>query len=209
MQYSGQEDRPQVYLPFNQLPLIHDERLSNDLRNITFVIRTSQPVSQIASQLAGAVAEADRSQAVSRIRTMRDTAFAKEVRRFLAELIGTFGAIAVMMAVVGVYGVMAQTVNQRTNEIGIRMALGANTSDVRRLVIRHGCVIIATGLLVGTLGALAVTRVLRSYLLGLSPTDPLTFLLGLGVLGIIALLACYVPARRASRIDPMLALRHE
>jgi putative ABC transport system permease protein len=209
MQYSGQEDRPQVYLPFNQLPLIHDERLSNDLRNITFIVRTSQPMSQIAGHLAGAVTEADSSQAVSRIRTMRDTAFAKEVRRFLAELIGTFGAIAVMLAVVGVYGVMAQTVSQRTNEIGIRMALGANTSDVRLLVIGHGCVIIATGLLIGTLGALAVTRVLRSYLLGLSPTDPLTFLLGLGVLGIIALLACYIPARRASRIDPMLALRHE
>jgi putative ABC transport system permease protein len=111
--------------------------------------------------------------------------------------------------VVGVYGVIAQLVNQRTNEIGIRIALGADPRRVRRLVIRHGGVLIGIGALLGTAGAVALTRVIRRNLYGISATDPLTFALALALLAAIALAACYIPARRASRIDPMAALRHE
>jgi putative ABC transport system permease protein len=214
MQYSGQQDRPQLYLPFSQLPAIHDERLSNDFRNITFIVRTPQPAAELTRSLLAAVATADSSQAVSRIRTMHDTAYGKEIQRVYVGLLSTFAAIAVILAVIGVYGVMAQIVSQRTNEIGIRMALGADRPKVRLLVLRQGSLLILSGLFLGALGAIAVTRVLRGLLSSLSlvrssSTDPLIFAMGLIVLGVIGLLACYLPARRASRIDPISALRHE
>jgi putative ABC transport system permease protein len=208
-QYSGQQDRPQLYVPFSQLPANTDERFINDLRYLTFIVRSAQPVAQLAPALIGAVTAADSSQAVARIRTMRDTAYSKEIRRVYAGMVAAFAAIAVILAVVGIYGVMAQVVSQRTNEIGIRMALGAGAADVRRFVLRQGCVLIAAGLASGVAGAFAVTRVLRGSIPGVSPTDPLTFTAGLILLGAIALFACYIPALRASRVYPMLALRHE
>jgi ABC-type antimicrobial peptide transport system permease subunit len=109
----------------------------------------------------------------------------------------------------GVYGIMANLVTQRTNELGIRIALGADPSHIRGLVIRHGSRLIGAGLLIGVLGSLAVTRVIQSALFGMSPTDPLTFTVAAILLGAIALLACYIPAWRASRIDAIAALRHD
>jgi len=209
-QYPGQESRPQLYVPYGQMPPEHDERLSNDLRRITFVIRTLLPTAEIAEAAKAAVARADSSQAVYNIRTMRQTAFnSLQRRRVYVALIGIFGMVAVLLAVVGVYGVMAQVVSQRTTEIGIRMALGADPAQVRSFVIRQGSVLIGAGLLIGTAGALAITRALRSALFGVTSTDPLTFAAGILMLGGTALLACYIPARRASRIDPTIALRHE
>jgi len=209
-QYPGQESRPQLYVPYGQMPPEHDERLSNDLRRITFVIRTLLPTAEIAEAAKAAVARADSSQAVYNIRTMRQTAFnSLQRRRVYVALIGIFGVVAVLLAVVGVYGVMAQVVSQRTTEIGIRMALGADPAQVRSFVIRQGSVLIGAGLLIGTAGALAITRALRSALFGVTSTDPLTFAAGILMLGGTALLACYIPARRASRIDPTIALRHE
>jgi ABC-type antimicrobial peptide transport system permease subunit len=119
-----------------------------------------------------------------------------------------FSAIAVVLAVIGVYGVMANVVTQRFNELGIRVALGANPGQIRGLVIRHGSVLIGMGLFSGVLVSFAVTRVLRSFLFGVSPTDPLSFLLGILLVGGIAIVACYIPARRASHIDAIIALRH-
>ena len=177
---------------------------------MTFVVRTSQRGPEMMSSLKAAVALADTSQAISSIQTMRDTAFHNlQRRRVYAGLIGMFGATAVLLALVGIYGIMAQVVSQRTNEIGIRMALGADSRQVRSLVLRQGGRLIAIGLLIGTLGALALTRVIRSSLFGITATDPATFAAAAVLLGGIALVACYLPARRASRIDPMLALRHE
>ena len=114
-----------------------------------------------------------------------------------------------VLAIVGIYGVIAQIVNQRTNEIGIRIALGADPGQVRRLVLRHGIRLIAIGLVIGIAGAAMVTRVIRTSLFGLSSTDPFTFALTFVILGTVGLAACYFPARRAPRIDPMLALRNE
>jgi putative ABC transport system permease protein len=208
-QYTGQQDRSQLYLPYLQLSARHDERLTNDLRRLTFIVRTTRTAAEIAPALRSAVNLADSGQAVGSVRTMRDTAFNNQRRRVFAGLIGTFAVVAVLLAAIGVYGVMAQVVSQRTNEIGIRMALGANSRQVRHLVIRQGGLLIGVGVVRGNAGALALTRVLQSQLYGLTATDPFTIISSAVLLGVIGLLACYVPARRASRIDPMLALRHE
>jgi ABC-type antimicrobial peptide transport system permease subunit len=162
----------------------------------------------MAPAVGDAIGRVDRNQAASGIRTMYQNSFAASQRRgiFIA-LIAVFGAIAVVLAIAGVYGVMANVVNQRTNELGIRIALGAHPRQIRRLVIRHGGVLIGTGLIIGIVLSLGLTRIIRSFLFGTSPTDPLTFAAGIILLGGVALIACYIPAWRASRIDAVVALR--
>jgi putative ABC transport system permease protein len=210
MQYPGQQSRPQLYIPFLQLSPEHDERLSNDLRRMTFIVRRSGDLPEAVPAIQAAVSQADNSQAISNIRTMRDNAYhSLERRRIYVGLLGAFGVIAVLLASLGVYGAMAQVVSQRTNEIGVRMALGADRKRVRLLVIRQGGLLVGIGLLLGTVSSLALMRLIRTSLFGIEATDPLTFAIAAGLLGVIALIACYLPARRASRIDPMLALRHE
>jgi putative ABC transport system permease protein len=130
-------------------------------------------------------------------------------RRFSLLLVGAFGSAALLLAVVGLYGVMAYGVMRRTGEFGIKIALGASSGNIRGIVLKQGLMVATTGVAIGIVGALALTRVLRSLLFGLSATDPVTFA-GVAVLLIfVALLASYIPARRATRIDPMVALRYE
>jgi putative ABC transport system permease protein len=132
-----------------------------------------------------------------------------ESYRTYMKFIGFFAGVGLFLSVIGIYGVMSYSVARRTHEIGVRMALGAERSDVFKLVIKKGLILIVVGLAIGAGGALAVTRVLRSLLFGVTPTDPMTFVAVSLLLMVVGLGACYIPARRATKIDPMVALRYE
>jgi ABC-type antimicrobial peptide transport system permease subunit len=130
-------------------------------------------------------------------------------RRFSMFLLGVFSAAAAVLAAAGIYGVISYWVNYRTHEIGIRMALGAQQRDIQHLVIRQALLLVSLGMAVGIAGAFVMTRLLSSLLFGVSATDRLTFVIAPPLLGGIALLAGYLPARRAARVDPIIALHHE
>jgi ABC-type antimicrobial peptide transport system permease subunit len=131
------------------------------------------------------------------------------LRRSYSRLFGFFAAVALTMALGGIYGVISYAVSQRTSEIGIRMALGAQRSDVLHLVLRHGMLLAGIGVVIGLGGAFALTRVMRTLIVEVSPTDPLTFSVIPLLLGAVTLLACLLPARKATKVDPMEALRCE
>jgi putative ABC transport system permease protein len=130
-------------------------------------------------------------------------------RRFAMQVVALFGVLALLLASIGIYGVMAYSVNQRTREIGIRVALGASTGAIMGWVLRQGLVLIVVGVSTGLLAAFGLMRLLRSLLFGVAATDLVTYAALAAVLAVVALVACYIPARRATRIDPLIALRHE
>ncbi|MGH9711381.1 MAG: FtsX-like permease family protein, partial [Candidatus Acidiferrales bacterium] len=129
--------------------------------------------------------------------------------RMAAALLSVFGLIALVLAAIGIYGVMAYSIAQRTREVGIRMALGAQPGDVLRLIVGQGMLLAGTGVVVGLIAAFGISRLFTSLLFGVSPTDPFTFVSVAVVLSLSALTACYFPARRAMRVDPIVALRYE
>jgi putative ABC transport system permease protein len=129
--------------------------------------------------------------------------------RFNTTLLSIFAAVALILTIIGLYGVMSYSVAQRTNEIGIRMALGAQTRDVLTLIVKQGVTLVLIGLALGMVGALALTRLLATLLFGVTTKDPMTFISIAALLSFVALLACYVPAWRATRVDPLEALRCE
>jgi len=147
---------------------------------------------------------------LSRVTTMNKLLADVTARpRFMLWLLGVFALVALLLTGVGVYGVLAYLVAQSTREIGIRMALGAETREVLMLTLWQGMGLVLLGLSVGLLGAWALTRLLKTLLFGVSVTDPLTFVVVALLLALVALLACWVPARRATKVDPLIALRHE
>ena len=179
-------------------------------RKLFLVVRSAAAAASLAPLLRREVRAADRDVVVTGVATM-EQALSDSVAqpRFRTLLLAAFAAVAVLLAAIGVYGVIAYSVAQRTHEIGMRMALGARRSDVLRLVAGQGAGLAAAGIGLGLAGALALTRVLANLLFGVSATDPLTFVLVPLLLAAVALAASLVPAHRAARIDPHVALKYE
>ncbi|HEY0321330.1 MAG TPA: ABC transporter permease [Pyrinomonadaceae bacterium] len=194
------ETKPQVYQTVLQASNL----------SLALVIRTSSDPGALSEVVRREVRAVDSDLPVFGVRTMEQV-MAKTVsqRRFAMVLLGVFASIALALSATGLYGVLAYSVSQRTREIGIRMALGASPGDVLRMVIAQGLILTFAGVAVGLAGAFVVTRFLSSLLFGVSPRDPVTFACITLLLSVVALLACYVPARRATKVDPMIALRYE
>ncbi len=177
---------------------------------MTFMIRSSGDPMQLAGAVRTAIASIDPDQPVAKMQTM-DEVVANSLNqpRFTALLLAIFSGVAVTLAVVGIYGVLFYTVSQRTHEIGIRIALGAQRSDVLRMVLSHGMALTLLGVGIGLALALAASRFLQKLLFEVQPTDPITYAGVAVLLATVALVACYIPARRATKVDPMIALHYE
>ena len=176
----------------------------------TLAVRTSGDPRPLAGAIREQVLAVDPNQPVFDVKTMEErVAVTLETRRFAVVLLGIFGALALVLAAIGLYGVLAFAVSQRTREIGIHMALGARTRDVLVMVIKQGMSLVLIGVALGVAGAYAATRTIRSLLFEVGTTDPLTFVLVSVLLAVVGFVACYLPARRATKVDPLVALRYE
>jgi putative ABC transport system permease protein len=177
---------------------------------MSLVVRTGGDAAALTPAIRSAIWSVDKDQPITRVATMDSLlAATAAARRFALTLFEAFGLVALALAAIGIYGVLSGSVTERTREIGIRIALGAQLRDVFQLVIGHGLRLTLIGVAVGLAGAFAVTRLMSSLLFGVSATDPATFIGGALLLTSVALVASYVPARRATRVDPLIALRHE
>jgi putative ABC transport system permease protein len=193
-----------LYQPFSQV------QVPFFLQTTTVVVRTDANLQTIATALRASVREVDRNQPIRTLATMDELLDASTAEpRFHTRVLSVFSSIAFLLAMIGIYGVIAYSVTQRTREIGVRMAVGAQAADILKLIIGRSAMLVAAGIVLGTAGAFAATRVLRNFLFEVDPTDPVTFAGVAILLALIALFASYLPARRAARIDPMTALRWE
>ena len=178
--------------------------------NLNVMVRTAGDPSALVPAMRAELTAVDRDLPMFDVKTMPERVLESLLaQRMAAWLLGLLAGVALLLAAVGIYGVLAQTVQQRTAEIGIRMALGAQQSQVLGLVLREGIVLACLGLLIGTAASLGVSRLLAKMLYGVAPTDPATYAGVAAVLGAVGALACLVPAFRASRVDPLVALRYE
>jgi len=199
--------KPEVYLPYLQ-PLFTSD--TSVIGPMYLVVRSATPPSGLTAAVRGEIGSLDANQPVSNVKTMEErlsTALAQ--RRFNMLLLGIFAGVALLLASIGIYGVMSFAVTQRTRELGIRMALGASASNVLALVLGQGLVMTFIGVLGGLAASFVLTNLIHSLLYEVSATDPLTFAAVSVVLIAVALVACFIPARRAMKVDPMVALRHE
>jgi len=178
--------------------------------NISFVVRGANDSTPLEGSIRGAVRELDPTLPVYNLWSMDEVVSKSMVQpRFLALLLATFSGIALFLAAIGIYGVMAYSVAQRTQEIGVRMALGARQLHVLRLIFGQSIGMLLIGVVIGLVGAFLLTRWMRTLLFEITATDPLTYVSVIGLLTVVALLACYIPARRAAKVDPLIALRYE
>jgi putative ABC transport system permease protein len=198
---------PQLYLNINQIPV---ERLPGFTRRINLLTRTDVEPMSLTGAVRGQIAALNKDQPVFNIRTM-DQIVSQSIapRRFSMMLLAVFAVVALALASIGIYGMMSYAVAQRTREIGLRMTLGAQRGNVLRMVIGHGMKLALAGVVLGLIAALALTRTMKNLLFGVSATDPLTFVAIALLLALVALLACWIPAQRATKVDPLVALRYE
>jgi putative ABC transport system permease protein len=191
---------PEMYVPYNQLVV----------GAVPLVVRTKSEPEALIGAVREEIQAVDREVAVGKVRTMTQMMSATLAeRRFALLLLGGFAVVALLLAATGIYGVMAYAVTQRTREIGIRIALGARSADVLRLIIKQGLSLALIGVVIGLVGAFALTRLMKDLLFGLSATDPLTFIVIALLLTFSMMLACWIPARRAMKVDPIVALHCE
>jgi putative ABC transport system permease protein len=192
--------RPVVYIPLAQRPF-----------NMSyFVVKTEGDPARFVSSIRGAVRSVDKDQPIYDVKTLEErigTSVGQE--RFIALLLASFSGVALLLAAIGLYGVLSYSVAQRTHEMGVRMAFGAETNDILRRVMRDGMTLIGAGLVIGVAGAAALTGFVEGLLFGVSPLDPRIHVVVVLVLTIVALAACWIPARRAARVDPIVALRYQ
>jgi putative ABC transport system permease protein len=191
---------PRIFVPNNQQPSY----------GAVVYLRSSADPGTLGDMVRSEVQSVDPSVPVFSVRTM-DALMTDSLaqRRFALELLGIFAGLALLLASIGIYGVMAYTFSRRTNEIGIRMAMGAQRRDILKIAVGEGLLMVVFGLAAGLLGSFVLTRFLQSMLFNVKPADPVTFLAISLLLVLVTVLACFVPARRASRVDPLIALRHE
>jgi putative ABC transport system permease protein len=195
-----EEAVPEFYLSSQQ----------DSFASMFIVVRTTVEPTSVAAAVRRAATEVDKTASVSDVKTMEHiVSDAVTQPRFNLFLLGLFSSIALLLSAAGIYGVTAYSVTQRTHEFGIRLALGAQVGDVLRMILRQGMALISAGLAIGLFAAFALTRLLRTLVFGVSVTDPLTFVAITLLLVLVALLACYIPARRATKVDPLVALRYE
>lgn len=195
-----QAAEPMSYWPMAQLPYSF----------MTFTLRTRGDATAVAATVRNVIQTLDQQQPVGEVRTL-DSLVGNSIarQRFNTLLLVAFAAVALLLSAIGIYGVMTYSVTQRTHELGVRVALGASARDVLKLPLGQGMKLASAGVGIGLLCALALTRLLKTLLFGVSATDPLTFAVIALSLALVALLACYLPARRATKVDPMIALRGE
>jgi len=197
------EANPTIYVPLSQNPY------PNALRNVSLVIRTRNSESaSVVAAIRGLVRALDRGVPISQGQSMEKIiADSMAQRRFSLLLFVVFAGLATLLAFVGIYGVMAYVVAQRTQEIGVRMSIGASAKDILRMIVSDGAKLAAAGIGIGLAAALGLTRLIRSLLFGVAPTDPVTFTVIVLVILTVALLASIVPARRAATVNPLIALK--
>ena len=202
-----EEGRAEIFTPYRQVPA---ENFAGSNRNLWLAVKTKGDPTSLAPAIRNEVLQIDKDQPISNVGTMEQiVASTVAPQKFATWLLAVFAASAMLLAAIGIYGVMAYSVTQRTHEIGIRMALGAGRRDVLRMVVSQGMKLAFIGVAVGLVGAVVLTRLMSSLLFGVSATDPLTYGGVSVLLAAVALLACLIPARKATRVDPMIALRYE
>jgi len=196
----NRETLPHTYEPFAQAPS----------QFMTMVVRTSIEPNSMVPAIRSEVFEIDNELPLQSVRTL-DRVIANSIgqQRFTSVVLAVFATVALLLAIAGLYGVISYAVSQRTHELGIRIALGAQVADVLRLVLKQGMTFVLIGEVLGLVGAFALTRLLRGLLFEITPTDALTFSVVIALLSSVAFLACYIPARKATRVDPLIALRYE